>query len=199
MILDDKLNWVNHIIYLKNKLSKTLGILYRTRYFLNLESRLTILHSLFLTHLRYGILNWGRCSKTTLKPLCTLLNRAFRCIYFCGYRDNVTKYYQENNILTIPDMFNFELGKFMFKYNKGLLPDNFTTYFTRSNTTHSHNTRYTTNNFKIPRKNKQIGLTTLSYKGAKLWSDIPNEIKDSYTLNIFSNKYKKFLLEKYSL
>ena len=195
LIIDSNLSWKNHINYLKTKLSKILGMLYRIRYFLNLESRLIILHSLFISHLKYGILNWGRCSKTALKPLSILLNRAFRCIYFCGHKENVTKFYIKNNILQLTDIFKLELGKFMFKYNKGTLPSNFTNYFQKSNT---YNTRYSKHNYTIPFKNKQAGLNTLSYKGAKLWSNIPDEIKCSKTIQSFSRKYKKLLLEKYS-
>ena len=46
----------------------------------------------------------------------------------------------------------------------------------------------------------RLSLTqkSLSYKGPSNWNKIPNKIKNSTSLNIFKNKYKRYLLSKYS-
>ena len=198
LIIDSKLNWSNHINYLKLKLSKALGMLFRTRYFLNLESRIIIFQSLFISHLNYGLLNYGRCSNKYIEPLNKLLNKSLRCIHFCGYKENVLKYYVKHNILKVQDMYRLELGKFMFKYKKGLLPINFINYFSESNKSHKYETRFSKDNYVIPQKNKSVGLTTLGYQGAKLWSEIPGSLKACRTVQSFSRLYKAFLLEQYA-
>lgn len=59
-------------------------------------------------------------------------------------------------------MFNLELAKFMFKYNKGLLLVNFNKYFTVIDSIHSYHTPVSKNKFFITLKNKNKGLHSLS-------------------------------------
>ncbi len=101
--------------------------------------------------------------------------------------------------MQVKDIFNLELGKFMFKYHKRLLPLNFDNYFIRPNTIHTHNTRFSQSNFLIPRKNKSIGKNTLGFLGAQLWSTIPDSLKSRVTVNSFVNNYKKYLLQQYAV
>ena len=87
MELDNKLTWKNHIDKLTLKISKALGILFRIRHYLNKPSLNILLNSLVINHIKYGILCYGRASKTSLNPLNVLLNRALRCINFLGKFD----------------------------------------------------------------------------------------------------------------
>ena len=45
VIIDHKLNWIDHIAYIKNKISKGIGIMYRTRNFLNKSSLIGLYYS----------------------------------------------------------------------------------------------------------------------------------------------------------
>ena len=64
VIIDNNLNWTEHIEMVKSKLLKAIGVLYKTRYFLNENSLYLIFNSLFMSHIRYGLLCWGRTNKT---------------------------------------------------------------------------------------------------------------------------------------
>lgn len=86
LVIDTKLTWIPHIKHLSSKLSRTLGIMYRTRHYLNKQSLYLIFHSLFLSHIKYGILCWARASKTALQPLIVLFNRAIKCIHYCHFK-----------------------------------------------------------------------------------------------------------------
>ena len=147
--------------------------------------------------MKYGILCWGRASKTALCPITVLFNRAIRCIHFCNYRDSVTHLLAENKLLRIEDIFKLELGKFMFNFNKDSLPNNFNSYFKKTNTVHNYNTRLAKNNYFLPRKNKKRGQRSLSFLGCKLWSEIPDNLKNCPTILNFKYNYQKILLGKY--
>ncbi len=41
------------------------------------------------------------------------------------------------------------------------------------------------------------GLNSFQYKGAKIWNDLPNKIKNSITLAEFKNQIKKWQVPKY--
>ena len=197
LIIDSKLTWEPHVKYLTSKLAKTIGVLFRTRHYLNRQSLFVIFNSLFLSYLRYGIICWGRCSKTTMKPLTILMNRAIRCILFLDQRESCATHLSQNKILLIPDMLKLEIAKFMYCFNNNLLPANFQKYFTRSNTTHQHLTRFSLHNFQIPNHKSNRGLRSLGYMGANLWSKIPDSIKFKSSLHTFSSSYKTMLLNSY--
>ena len=61
--IDSNLNWSGHIEAVKTNLFKTIGILYKTRYFLNQNSLYYIFKSHLISHVKYGLLCWGRASK----------------------------------------------------------------------------------------------------------------------------------------
>ena len=43
IIIDHKLNWIDHIAYVKNKISKGIGIIYKTRSVLSKTNLVTVL------------------------------------------------------------------------------------------------------------------------------------------------------------
>ena len=63
IIIDCNLNWSEHVETVKTKLQKALGILYKTRHFLNEKSLYLIFNSLFMSNVRYGLLCYGRTNK----------------------------------------------------------------------------------------------------------------------------------------
>ena len=197
MIIDNKLNWKQQIDKIKTKITKTVGILYRIRYYLNRASLKLIYNSLILSYVRYGILNYGRASKVALQPISILMNRGLRCINFIGIRTKKTsQIYFDEKILTLQDTFQLELGKFCYKFNKDLLPNSFNQIFTNIPHIHSYNTRNSKNRFFRP-KHTGRGYKTLQNLGSILWNKIPLEIKNSSTIFIFTQKYKQHILQNY--
>ena len=200
--IDSKLSWKPQINKLRTKLSQALGILYRTRPYLNKSSLILLLNSLFMSHLRYGLICWGRDAlleddkmPKKLQPLQILLNKAMRCIYYRGPRENVDDLLKHNEILRFKDMVKLEIGKFMYNYSNNLLPETFDHFFTNIRKTHSHDTRHANNNYCRPKKRTNNGLKTLSYLGAKTWAQIPDDLKANTSTFSCTQKYKQILLE----
>ena len=57
--IDKNLNWAPHIQHINSKISKNLGILFRLRHFLTLNTLKQIYYSLIYPYLHYGIMSWG--------------------------------------------------------------------------------------------------------------------------------------------
>ena len=55
VIIDSILNWSEHIETPKTKLLKSIGVLYKTRYYLNEKSLHLIFNSLFMSHFSLGV------------------------------------------------------------------------------------------------------------------------------------------------
>ena len=69
VIIDDKLKWNLHIIYIKNKIAKSNGILYKIRNFLNKKTLTHLYNSFVLPYLIYGIEVWGNTNAVHLDPI----------------------------------------------------------------------------------------------------------------------------------
>lgn len=68
--LDNLLKWKSHIDTIKTKLSRICGIMYRTRNYMNTESRKQIYLSLGYPHLLYCCALWGGAYVTFINSLC---------------------------------------------------------------------------------------------------------------------------------
>ena len=196
--IDSNLNWSDHIDAVKTKLLKTIGILYKTRYFLNQNSLYYIFNSLLMSHVRYGLLCWGRASKTKITEIDKLINRALRCIHSKDRNESVKSIKIEKKILDVKNMFKYEVGVFMHKFKRDTLPVNFKPYFTNVNKMHNHLTRFAETNYFFPRVNSLFGLKTLSYLGSKLWEELPRNLIDQSYLGAFQYGMRENLLKRQS-
>ena len=81
VIIDDKLNWNEHITELVKKLASCTGVLNRIKD--NVPTRLhkDLYHTLFESHLSYGITVWGRVSQNRLLPLFRAQKKCIRTLF----------------------------------------------------------------------------------------------------------------------
>ena len=61
----DKLNWSNHIAYLENKLSHSVGLFYQIRQYLSDSALKSLYFSFVYSHLQFAIGAWGGVGITT--------------------------------------------------------------------------------------------------------------------------------------
>ena len=69
VIIDNKLNWSQHISAMKMKMARYIGIMYKLNKYLPLEARLQIYHSFVQSHLNYCSLLWGFAAKSHIETL----------------------------------------------------------------------------------------------------------------------------------
>ncbi len=91
IILNEHLNWKNHVEYLSCKISRTNGILNRLKNDLPLHIKLALYNSLVLSHINYGILVWGHDSNQVLK----LPKKAVRVISQKKYNSHTELIFKE--------------------------------------------------------------------------------------------------------
>ena len=136
---------------------------------------------------------WGRASNATIQPLIKLQNKAIKIINPSN-TGSLEEHFQHLNILCLPKLYSFSIGKFMHFYHNKLLPNHFDEYFIPLSSIHYHSTRLVTSeNLFLPRVNSSSGKCSLKFIGPKEWSSIPDDIKFSTTFT-FTWKLKKHLL-----
>ena len=194
---DKNLDWKYHIKYICQKISKACGSIAKIRNCVDLDTLREVYHALVHSYVRYGIIVWGTASKTALKPLQTVVNRALRIMCFAPLgRFDANPLYEILDILKIEDIYSLEVGKYMYKVERNLLPVTIANYFTiRQPSQHRYNLRSrntpepTTINYKT-----SFGERSIQKTGNNIWRSVPDDIKESENKNSFKTLYKKFLL-----
>ena len=80
VMIDENLNWTDHIHILENKLSKNIGLLYRAKQYLDEKAMTTLYFSFFHSYLTYGNIAWASTFKTNLAKLACQQRRAVKAI-----------------------------------------------------------------------------------------------------------------------
>ena len=159
-----------------------------------LYRKLSITH-LIHPYVNYSVFNWGRASNATIQPLIKLQNKAIKIINPTNMA-SLEDHFQHLNILCLPKLYSFSVGKFMHSYHNKLLPYHFDEYFIPLNSIHYHSTRLATSkNLFLPRVNSSSGKCSPKFIGPKVWSSITDDVKLSTTFS-FKWKLKKHLLHE---
>ena len=82
VFIDSKLSWIQHINYVKNKVSKCVGIMYKARRYLSKNSLVNLYHSFVYPYLIYCIEVWGNASECHLDQLFLMQKKIIRIITF---------------------------------------------------------------------------------------------------------------------
>ena len=80
VLVDDRLQWANHIKSLSAKIYRNCGILYKMKGILPHKAMLTLYHSFIQSHLNYCSLIWGMGSKNSIKTLFVGQKKAIRAL-----------------------------------------------------------------------------------------------------------------------
>ena len=78
IIIDCNLNWKHHINYVTLKISKTVGIISKLRYYIPNNVLLDIYKSLISPYLTYGVAAWGNAAKVHIQKILVLQKPASR-------------------------------------------------------------------------------------------------------------------------
>jgi len=191
LIINENLNWKEHMNMLTKKIRSSLGCVIRVKPYLTTEAMLTLYHSLILSHLRYCITSWCFGNTQTINQLQRMCNKFIRAIYNVKRRGSIKEVMAKNELLTIKQLYDSEIAILMYRFQKNDLPDAFQDIFQLKTTqmrTRS-NSQITPSSFRTKTSQQSI-----KFIGPKIWNDLPNEIKNSKSLKIFKNKLKSYYI-----
>ena len=81
VMLDENVNWQEHIRTIENKIAKNIGLLYRAKYLLNESSLKCIYFAYIHSYLNYANIAWASTYRTKLKAIYLLQKRALRIVF----------------------------------------------------------------------------------------------------------------------
>ena len=95
---------------LASKLSKSIGIIHKSRFFLSTHSPPTLYNSVILSYLYYCNLAWGGTYKTNLQRIVILQKRALGIVNHSSYNANTGPIFKKLTLLKFHDTHFFQLG-----------------------------------------------------------------------------------------
>lgn len=181
--MDSNLRWSQHIEMLCKKLSKSYYAINQLKYCLPIRSVIDIYYSLCYSHISYNILLWGLSSD--VNRVFIIQKRILRNIFGLDPRSSCRPIFVAWDLLTVPCIYIF---KSLLYVRENL------SKFTKLSSLHGYGTR-NPEVLLLPSHRTSKFECSPSYKGTKLYNQLPNSLK-SLPKAKFRNEIKKLLLAK---
>ena len=189
LVLDHKLSFVEHIDYIKKKIAKRIGAMYKSKNLLPLKYRKMFANSLMLPYFDYLDNIWNKTYKGKLYELDVLYKKIAKIALDYDKLERSKKVYHDMKWLPLHLRRQLHLSTYMYKIINGLSPpqlrDKFM-YITGGSRDGQKCNLYT----KKSRTHKQF-----YYLGAKCWNMLPQPLRQAEDTKKFSNTLKNQLLQ----
>ena len=183
--IDNSLNWKEHIKTVSTKVSKAIGFLRHSKTFLPQETLKTLYKGIVEPHFRYRCSVWGCAGSNELNQLQKLQNRAARILINSSVDTPGRLLIDRSGWKTIDQLIAEESKAMDYKSMHEMAPQYLCDLFTKNSTSSSYILRNTATDLKLPKKMSCNGQRCFSYKGAKMWNDLPAKTKQASSLAVF--------------
>ena len=189
LVLDHKLTFVEHIEYIKKKIAKRIGAMYKSKNLLPLKYRKMFANSLMLPYFDYLDNIWNKTYKSKLLELDILYKKIAKIALDYNRLERSKKVYQDMKWLPLHLRRQLHMSTYMYKIINGMSPpqlrDKFI-YITGGSRDGYKCNLYT----KKSKTHRQF-----YYLGAKCWNVLPQSIRHVEDAKKFSNTLKNQLLQ----
>ena len=195
VILDEQLTWKSHIHNVARKVSKAIGIIYKSSFCLNNSALRTLYYSLIYPYLFYCVSVWASTYPSNLRRLITLQKRVVRIMSRTAFDAHTEPLFINLRILNLTDIYKLQIGKFMYHCKSGLhvLPDSFNDMFLVTRQVHSYGTRIS-ELFYLPQCRTNIRKFSISFQGPNFYNSLSPEIRNATSTATFCSELRAFLL-----
>ena len=192
VIIDEKLNWSNHIAYIQRKISKSIGIIIKTRKLFNSETLISLYNSLVYPYLSYCVHVWGEAYDVHKYALVVQQKKIVRIISGVPPRTHTKPLFSKLKILTLDGIYRYMLALFMYKYVNDMIPPLFDMFIVNADI-HHYNTRNHTL-LHVPLCTTKRSQQTVRYTGVKLWNLLATSIDVNCKIGTFKKHLKEFII-----
>ena len=184
VLIDNHLNWKNHIISVTSKLRSISYKFYRLRPILNLENLKLVYYAFAQSYLLYAILSWGGALETHLKPLKLAQKSILKTIFNRPRYYPTNKLFEEAKVCNLTKLFIKTLMLFMYKNSLSQNQIANHIYVTRSSLIVQLN---------VPIMHTSFGQRQSVYLGPRLFNNLPSDITSSENFKSFKYNLCKWL------
>ena len=185
--IDSDLTFSQHIRHVVGKLSRGAGILYNIRDSLTTPARISYYYGFLYPYISCNVVIWASTGTSHLQPLIKQQKRIVRTMTNAKVDDHTSPLFRRLGLLTVIDVFKFQLLVQMYKANKG-----------DYKVSHQLNTR--NRNILQPSFHRLTKTQhAFSHIGPSEWNKLPLILKESENIKLFKKKLKKFFIDQYAL
>ena len=188
--IDENLNFKIHIENICKKVSKTVGILHKVKYFLPTDVLKTIYNTLIYPYLNYGIETWYGAPQSVRAGVQILQKKAVRAVNNLPYNAHTSTYFKNGKILKLEDIYNLKVCAHVF--NSIQCPDHFSSRLIIHSDIHNYNTR-NSNQFIVPFFRRSSSQCSFIFKALTEYNSLPIGIKQAEN----TKQFKKQLVGHY--
>ena len=193
--IDENLSWKTHINFLCQKISKSIGVIYRSRFYLSTKTKISLYYSLVYPYLSYCNIVWSSTYVTNLNRIFLLQKRAVRALTNAHYYSHTAPLFKQLRLLDIYNINSYYTARFMYSYHHQLHPPSFLNLFVTNSQVHNYNTRSQANYRSHPCRTN-IKQFTILYQGPKLWNTLPTIVTNSESSPCFKSRMFTYLLSR---
>ena len=189
--IDEHLKFDKQINSLCNKISKTVGILFKLNKFMPINILKTLYDSLILPYLSYGIEIWYSAPNYLTNRVEILQKKAIRAINNLPFNDHTHAYFRDMRLLKLGDLYLLNLMTDMYRrvgsgeVSVDSIP-----------IAHQHDTR-NRNQYINPRFNRTSTQNSFLYQQIIKWNAVPLNIKECSDKTKFKIKLKDYIMAQY--
>ena len=187
VVLDEHLSWKPHILSVSRKISKLIGILYKSSFCLPKTSLRSLYYSLVYPYWIYCVSVWGSTYQSNLNRIIILQKKMIRIISKVSFDSHTGVHFKEQEILKLSDIYLYQISKFMYLFKRDLIPNYFGDVFTLASQIHSYNTR-NSSLFYIPHCRINFRKFSIRFQGPKSFNSLGWEIQNSESINLFGKR-----------
>ena len=197
IIIDDKLNWHDHIDHCRRKISNGLYAMNINKNILSCNNLRLLYFSLVHPHLTYGNILWGTSHKSYIQKLFVMQKKAVRIATNSCYNEHSPPLFQRLHIPNLNDLIEINLCRFVYCHLKGLLPSPLDDIFTVNTDVHHYDTRHN-NDIHLTPLHTDVAHRSFINKAPALWLALPANIKNCFTAKSLVRNLKKHCIAQYS-
>ena len=198
VLIDENLNWNQHIHNITTAISKGIGILLKLKEFLPSDTLFLLYNTLILPHITYCNIVWATCCKTRINSILLLQKKALRICTNSNYLAHTNPLFHRLKTLNVFDINKFQTAIFMFKYTNNQLPAPFDNLFTLNRDVHSYPTR-NSQNYHLVNPKLLISHKSIRHHGPDIWNSLTKSVKACTTLFSFKATLKNELISCYNI
>ena len=189
--IDEHLRFDKQIESICNKISKTIGILYKLNKFMPINILKTLYDSLIMPYLSYGIELWYSAPDYLTNRVEVLQKKAIRAINNLPYNSHTHDYFRDMRLPKLGDLYSIHLMTDMYRrVGCNDVPTN------AMPIAHGYNTR-NQSQYINPRLNMSSTQSAFFYQQIIKWNQVPLDIKACNNKHIFVLKLKSRILSQY--
>ena len=188
--VDQNLTWKLQVNKIIKKCNSLLYLLQRIKFCLDKSSRILFYNAYILPHLDYCCTVWGNCSNQLQQDIIKFQKRAARVILDKAFDEPSAPLFNQLKWMNFNEHVEFKKVISVYKSlcsTNERCPDYLVNKFmyVSDSRLRSSNLEY----LKVPKPNLDFYRKSFEYSGAKLWNEIPFDIRKSESLQQFKNKY----------